>query len=168
LSAGGAALAFTLHANDPREAETVTNDHPLAWLRPYLLALLRVMTALLFLEHATQKLFDFPSSRFQVPLLSLMGAAGVIELVGSVLLIVGLFTRPVAFILSGEMAFAYFMGHASSSFFPIQNFGESAILFCFIYLYMVAAGPGAFSLDGWRAGARGLPRSPVPAKAGTR
>ena len=105
----------------------------------------------MFLEHATQKLFDFPASRFHPPLFSLLGAAGIIELVGAVLLILGLFTRPVAFILSGEMAVAYFIGHAPNSFFPILNFGEGAILFCFIYLYIAAAGAGPWSLDHWRA-----------------
>ncbi len=119
--------------------------------RPYLLSVLRIMTALLFLEHATQKLFDFPASKFHPPLFSLFGAAGVIELVGSLLLLVGLFTRPVAFVLAGEMAFAYFLGHAGHSFYPIENFGESAILFCFIYLYIAAAGAGPWSVDHWRS-----------------
>ena len=119
--------------------------------RPYALSVLRIMTALLFLEHATQKLFGFPPAKFSPPLFSLFGAAGTIELVGSVLLIVGLFTRPVAFILSGEMAFAYFIGHAPHSFFPLLNFGEAAILFCFIYLYVATAGAGPWSLDHWRA-----------------
>ncbi len=119
--------------------------------RPYALSVLRIMTALLFLEHATMKLFNFPPSKFQPPLFSLFGAAGVIELAGSLLLIVGLFTRPVAFILSGEMAIAYFVAHAPHSFFPLLNFGEAAILFCFIYLYVATAGAGPWSLDHWRA-----------------
>jgi putative oxidoreductase len=135
--------------------------------RPYLLSILRIMTALLFLEHATQKLFGFPPSQFSPPLFSLFGAAGVIELVGSLLLIVGLFTRPVAFILSGEMAIAYFMGHAPHSFFPLLNGGESAILFCFIYLYVATAGAGPWSLDHWRAaGSLSATASSAKARAG--
>ena len=101
--------------------------------RPYALSVLRVMTALLFLEHGTMKLLDFPPSEFSPPLFSLFGAAGVLELVGGLLLIAGLFTRPVALILSGEMAVAYFMAHAPHSFFPIVNHGEAAILFCFVF-----------------------------------
>ncbi len=119
--------------------------------RPYLLSVLRIVTALLFLEHGTQKLFGFPPSEFQPPLFSLFGAAGVLELVGGLLLLAGFFTRPVAFILSGEMAVAYFMFHAGSSFFPILNFGEAAILFCFVFLYVAAAGAGPWSVDHWRA-----------------
>jgi putative oxidoreductase len=119
--------------------------------RPQLLSVLRIVTALLFLEHGTQKLFNFPASQFQPSLFSLMGAAGVIELVGGILLLIGLFTRPVAFVLSGETAFAYFIGHAPHSFFPIQNFGEAAILFCFIFLYIAAAGAGPWSVDHVRA-----------------
>lgn len=118
--------------------------------RPHALSLLRIMTALLFLEHATMKLFGFPGGH-PVPLFSLFGAAGLIELVGSLLLVAGLFTRPVAFILSGEMAIAYFMAHAPHSFFPLINHGESAILFCFVFLYVATAGAGAWSLDHWRA-----------------
>jgi putative oxidoreductase len=115
---------------------------------PHALALLRVVTALLFIAHATGKLFGFPDLGFRPELFSLFGIAGMIEIVGSVLLILGLFTRPIAFILSGEMAIAYFMAHAPNSFFPILNQGESAVLFCFVFLYLVFAGPGAWSLDG--------------------
>jgi putative oxidoreductase len=82
-----------------------------------------------------------------------MGLAGTLEIVGGVLLVLGLFTRPVAFILAGEMAFAYFMAHAPQSFFPIKNGGESAILFCFVFLYLAAAGAGAWSLDAARKSA---------------
>jgi putative oxidoreductase len=116
--------------------------------RPHLLAILRVMTALLFLQHATAKLFGFPDIGMNPPLFSLFGFAGVLELVGGVLILIGLFTRPAAFILAGEMAVAYFMAHAPQNFFPVLNQGESAVLFCFIFLYLVAAGPGAGSLDG--------------------
>ena len=131
--------------------------------RPYALSVLRVMTALLFLEHATMKLLDFPPSPFSPPLFSLFGIAGMIELVGGLLLIAGLFTRPVALILSGEMAVAYFVAHAPNSFFPIVNHGEAAILFCFIYLYVATAGAGPWSLDHWRA--TGSLSATAPAKA---
>jgi putative oxidoreductase len=122
--------------------------------RPHVLSLLRIVTALLFLEHGTMKLLGFPPSQFSPPLFSLFGAAGMMELVGGLLLVVGLFTRPVAFLLAGEMAVAYFMAHASQSFFPIINQGEAAILFCFVFLYVTAAGAGPWSLDHWRAAGR--------------
>jgi putative oxidoreductase len=118
--------------------------------RPRLLSVLRIMTALLFLQHGLMKLFGFPASDFQPPLFSLFGLAGVLEVVGGLLLLVGLFTRPVAFILSGEMAVAYFMAHAPQGFFPIKNGGEVAILFCFVFLYLVFSGPGAWSIDAAR------------------
>jgi putative oxidoreductase len=118
--------------------------------RPRLLSVLRIMTALLFLQHGLMKLFGFPATDFQPPLFSLVGLAGVLEFVGGLLLLVGLFTRSVAFILSGEMAVAYFMAHAPQSFFPAKNNGESAILFCFVFLYLIFAGPGSWSLDAAR------------------
>ena len=123
--------------------------------RPHLLGLLRIVAALLFIEHGTMKLFGFPAAMESgtVALFSLMGLAAILELVGGALLLVGLFTRPVAFLLAGEMAIAYWMAHGPRSLFPILNGGESAILFCFVFLYLVAAGPGAWSLDGRRAGA---------------
>ena len=99
------------------------------------------------MAHGTAKLFSFPDIGMNPPLFSLFGLAAVLEVVGGVLLVIGLFTRPVAFILAGEMAVAYFMAHAPQSFFPIVNNGESAILFCFVFLYLVAAGAGAWSLD---------------------
>ena len=119
----------------------------LAAYRPHALAILRIITALLFMAHGTAKLFSFPDIGMNPPLFSLFGLAAVLEVVGGVLLVIGLFTRPVAFILAGEMAVAYFMAHAPQSFFPIVNNGESAILFCFVFLYLVAAGAGAWSLD---------------------
>ncbi len=121
---------------------------PASWA-PSLLSILRIMTGLLFLEHSLAKLIKFPPVPMfaNLPLVSLEGLAGVIELVGSILLILGLFTRPVAFILSGEMAVAYFMAHAPRGFYPLLNFGEPAILFCFIFLYIAAAGPGPWSID---------------------
>ncbi|MGH8354543.1 MAG: DoxX family protein [Pseudomonas sp.] len=116
---------------------------------PRLLSVLRIVTAFLFLQHGTAKLLGFPHVAFfdELSLFSLIGFAGVLELVGGLLLLVGLLTRPTAFILSGEMAFAYFIGHAPKGLFPILNNGEPAILFCFIFLYLVAAGGGAWSLD---------------------
>ncbi|MEO8668562.1 MAG: DoxX family protein [Bauldia sp.] len=115
--------------------------------RPQFLSILRIMTALLFLSHGTAKLFGWPDVGFNPPLFSLAGLAGIMEIVGGILLVVGLFTRPVAFILAGEMAVAYFMAHAPKGFFPILNGGESAVLFCFVFLYLVFAGPGTWSID---------------------
>jgi putative oxidoreductase len=116
---------------------------------PRLLAVLRIVSALLFLEHGLVKVFGFPADAEPGPqvLLSLFGIAGLLETVGSILLLIGLFTRPVAFLMSGEMAVAYFLVHAPASFFPAINGGDAAILFCFIFLYLFAAGPGAWSLD---------------------
>ncbi len=118
--------------------------------QPYALAALRIITALLFIEHGTQKLFGFPASQMEGSLPTMLLVAALLELVGGLLILVGLFTRPVAFILSGQMAVAYFMAHAPKSFFPALNGGDAAILFCFIFLYLVFAGPGAFSADGQR------------------
>ena len=118
---------------------------------PRFLSILRIMTALLFLEHGTQKLLGFPASDYVPAFMSLPWIAGVLELFGGALLAVGLFTRPVAFILSGQMAVAYFVAHAPGSFFPVLNGGESAILFCFVFLYLVFAGPGPWSVDAMRA-----------------
>jgi putative oxidoreductase len=124
-----------------------------AWA-PRILSVLRIVTGLLFIEHGTMKFFNFPPSEMfaggAVPLFSLYGFAGVLELVGGALIILGLFTRPIAFILSGEMAVAYFMEHVKHSFYPTINQGESAILFCFVFLYFVFAGPGPWSVDGAR------------------
>jgi putative oxidoreductase len=118
---------------------------------PRILSVLRIMAALLFLEHGTQKLLGFPPSPNPGPaLFSLLGVQGVIEIVGGVLLALGLFTRPVAFILSGDMAVAYWMAHAPQSFFPVLNRGDAAILYCFVFLYLVFAGPGPWSLDAAR------------------
>jgi putative oxidoreductase len=119
-------------------------------MAPIFLAILRVVTGLLFLEHGTQKILHFPVSDFHPPMFSLLWVGGILEIVGGVLIILGLFTRPTAFILSGMMAVAYFMMHAPKSFFPALNGGDAAILFCFVFLYLVFAGPGSFSLDGKR------------------
>ena len=115
--------------------------------QPYGLAALRIVTALLFIEHGTQKLFGFPASTMEGALPTMLLIAALLEVVGGLLILVGLFTRPVAFILSGQMAVAYFMAHAPKSFFPVLNGGDAAILFSFVFLYLVVAGPGALSAD---------------------
>lgn len=120
-----------------------------AWA-PRVLSILRIVAALLFFEHGTTKLLGFPPSDHSPEVLSLSWIAGALELVGGALLIVGLFTRPVAFILSGEMAFAYWMAHAPRSAFPLVNDGDSAVLYCFVFLYLAFAGGGPWSLDALR------------------
>lgn len=122
---------------------------------PKVLALLRIVAALLFIEHGTQKLFNFPVQTFDMAaeMGALLWVAGILEVVGGLLILVGFLTRPVAFILSGEMAAAYFLGHIPFGFYPVHNQGDGAILFCFIFLYLTFAGPGAFSVDGDRAAA---------------
>jgi putative oxidoreductase len=121
-----------------------------AWA-PRLLSVLRIVAAAVFMVHGSQKLLGFPPSEHGSPeLLSLLGLAGILELFGGALVLVGLFTRPVAFVLSGFMAVAYFMAHAPKSFFPALNGGDAAILFCFVFLYLVFAGPGPWSLDAAR------------------
>ena len=116
---------------------------------PRLLSVLRIVTALIFFAHGTQKLFGFPprASGMGPEMFSLIWFAGVMELVGGVLLLIGLFTRPVAFLVSGEMAFAYWIAHAPRSPFPVLNGGDAAILYCFVFLYLAAAGGGAWSVD---------------------
>lgn len=118
---------------------------------PYLLSILRIVSAFLFMQFGTGKLFAYPASILPnggtVPLASQVGAAAALEVAGGLLLLVGLFSRPVAFLLSGEMAFAYFIGHAPQGFWPVLNQGTPAILFCFVWLYVSAAGPGPLSLD---------------------
>ena len=121
-----------------------------AKLASWLLSVLRIVTAFLFVEHGTQKWLSFPGARSTATVLwSLSGAAGLLELVGGFLLLFGLFTRPVAFVLSGLMAFAYFIAHAPHGFWPILNRGELAALYCFVFLYIAAAGGGPWSLDRW-------------------
>jgi putative oxidoreductase len=129
----------------------------LSQYQPQMLAVLRIMTGLLFLAHGTAKHFGFPDTGMMPPLFSLIGLAGVIEIVGGTLIVLGLFTRIAAFITSGEMAVAYFMVHAPISFFPILNDGIPAVLYCFIFLYLVFAGAGAWSIDAQRAGQAGAP-----------
>jgi putative oxidoreductase len=124
------------------------------FLRPYvlpLLSVLRIMTGLLLLQHGTTKYLNFPAGPMNNATPTTMsGAAGLLELVGGVLLIIGLFTRPVAFILSGMCAVAYFYSHAPRGFFPILNGGELAALYSFVLLYLAAAGGGAWSADALR------------------
>ena len=120
--------------------------------QPQLRALLRIMTALLFMEHGLAKLVHFPVAQPGVPdpLPTILVVAGVIEIVGGALVTLGLFTRLAAFICAGEIAIGYFMLHFPKSFWPIVNGGEAAILFCFVFLYLAAAGGGAWSVDAMR------------------
>jgi len=115
--------------------------------RPHALALLRIVSGLLFVHFGLQKLFNFPVP-YPMPLDPLTTTAGVLELVGGALVLVGFMTRPAAFVLSGMMAVGYLIGHAPIGFFPAANMGTGAILFCFIYLYLACSGPGAWSIDG--------------------
>jgi putative oxidoreductase len=119
---------------------------------PQILSIFRIIVALLFVEHGTAKFFQFPHVPMYdgVVLMSLPGIAGVLELIGGLLLAVGLFSSVTAFILSGEMAVAYFLAHAPQGFFPILNAGELAIIYCFVFLYLAAAGPGPWSVDAIR------------------
>ena len=116
---------------------------------PEVLSVIRIVFAFLFTIHGAQKLFAFPSAPEggRPPVVSLYGLAGVLEFLGGLLLLLGLFTRPVAFILSGEMAVAYFTVHAPKGFWPMKNEGESAVFFCFVFFYLIFAGPGPWSLD---------------------
>jgi putative oxidoreductase len=123
----------------------------ISW-RPCVLSVLRIMTGLLFLQYGLAKLLKFPAvpAFKDVTLFSQLGLAGTLELVGGALMILGLFTRPVAFVLAGEMAFAYFLGHSPRGFLPILNGGNLAILFCFVFFYFSFAGAGPWSLDALR------------------
>ena len=118
---------------------------------PRMLSILRIVVGALYLQHGTAKLLHLPpvAAVDGVQLMSLIGLAGVLEIVGGFLLLIGLFTRPVAFVLSGEMAFAYFMAHAPRGALPILNGGELAVFYCFVFLYFAFAGGGP-----WRVGAR--------------
>jgi putative oxidoreductase len=131
--------------------------------RQHALALLRIITAYLLIPHGSAKLFGVPHQAMfdQLQLLSLLGLAGILEAFGGLLILIGLFTRPVAFILCGFMAVAYFLGHASQGhvLLPLLNQGELAVLYCFVFLYLFFAGPGAWSVDGMRQ------RSSLPAAA---
>jgi putative oxidoreductase len=126
------------------------------WLsrwEPQLHAILRIMTGLLFLEHGTQKFLSFPPGEYAGMGLTFAGLpayAGVIELLCGLLVAIGLFTRPAAFLASGTMAVAYWYAHAPQNFFPVNNMGDAAILYCFVFLYLAAAGPGAWAIDNAR------------------
>jgi len=115
---------------------------------PYVRSVVRIVVALLFFEHGLSKLFGFPSPHMPDPF-TLNWFAGAIEFIGGALLVAGLFTRPAALIMSGEMAFGYFLSHAPRGFFPQLNGGDAAILYCFIFLYFVFAGAGPWSLGAW-------------------
>ncbi|MCA1731176.1 MAG: DoxX family protein [Actinobacteria bacterium] len=137
---------------------------------PHLLSVLRIAVALLFIEHGGEKLFGFPPAQQAAPdtLSILMWVAAVLEFFGGLVILFGLFTRPVAFLLSGEMAVAYFMAHASQGFFPLQNRGELAALYSFVFLFLAVAGGGVWSLDTllwWRSGARRGSVTPLKTKA---
>lgn len=126
------------------------SDLMAAWA-PRLLSVLRIVAGLQFLEHGTQKFFSFPPRVGAAPdLISLLGLQGCLEVVGGALIALGLFTRPVAFVLAGNMAVAYFMAHFPRNFFPVLNGGDAAILFCFVFLYLAAAGGGVWSIDAQR------------------
>jgi putative oxidoreductase len=119
---------------------------------PLFLGLLRIVTGFLFMQHGGQKMFGFPAAqRHDFDFFSMMGVAGTLELFGGFLIVVGLFTRPTAFVLSGLMAFAYFIAHAPNNFWPILNHGELAALFSFVFLYISSAGAGSWSVDGYRS-----------------
>jgi putative oxidoreductase len=125
---------------------------------PYALAVLRIVTALIFMLHGTQKLFGFPVTPESglPPAFSLFWVGAILEFIGGLLILAGFFTRPVAFLLAGEMAVAYWMFHAPQSLYPLSNGGDAAILYCFIFLLLVFTGPGAWSIDGARG--KTLPR----------
>jgi putative oxidoreductase len=131
---------------------TQINSGAIAAWTPRVLSIFRIVIGLLFLSHGLVKLWGFPAgvAPGQVPLLGLIGLAGVLEFFGGALIVLGLFTRPVAFVLSGQMAVAYFMAHAPQSFLPLVNMGETAILYCFGFLYLAFAGGGAWSIDAKR------------------
>jgi putative oxidoreductase len=136
----------------------------LAWLPDVLHAALRVMTGLLFMQHGLQKLFGLlvdPSRPWNgpPPMFTQFWFAGVLETFGGALIVLGLFTRPVAFLLAGEMAVAYFQAHAPRSFFPVLNGGENVVLFCFVFLYLFATGAGPYSVDGALGGRRRAARA---------
>jgi putative oxidoreductase len=136
-----------------KQGETIImNSDLMATWAPRLLSVLRIVAGLQFLEHGTQKFFSFPlrATAAAPELASLYGVQGCIEIVGGLLIILGLFTRPVAFILAGDMAAAYFISHFPKSFFPALSGGDAAILFCFVFLYMAAAGGGVWSIDAKR------------------
>jgi putative oxidoreductase len=145
-----ASACVTASENYPvqhKNSITGETDSRLWRLEPYILSVVRIVVALTFFEHGLSRLFGFPSPLPVPALFTMYWFAGTIEFVGGAMLLVGLATRPVAFIMSGEMAFAYFISHAPQSFFPILNFGDAAILYCFIFFYIAFAGGGPWSMD---------------------
>jgi len=126
-------------------------EHFLNSWRPRVLGLLRIVTAFLYMQHGTQKILGWPvAQRYGFELFSLSGVSGMLEMVGGFLVLIGLFTRPAALVLSGHMAFAYFIAHASKGLWPLANRGELAIMFCFVFFYLAFAGAGAWSVDSRR------------------
>ena len=139
-----------LHVDRTSASRTDARDSAVALYAPTVLSIVRIAVALLFFEHGSSRMIGFPTQALE-PLFSLHWFAGAIEFAGGALVALGLFTRPAAFIMSGQMAFAYFLSHAPASFFPILNRGDGAILYCFIFLYIAFAGAGPWSLDAlWR------------------
>ena len=121
--------------------------------KPRVLSILRIVTAFLFMQHGGQKMFGFPApQRYEFDPVSLSGVAGLLEVFGGLLILIGLFTRPTAFLLSGLMAVAYFIAHAPKGFWPILNGGELAVLYCFVFLYLSVSGGGNWSIDSIRSG----------------
>jgi putative oxidoreductase len=129
---------------------------------PQMLSILRIVTALLFIQHGCAKLFHVPHQAIfdHLHLMSLLGVQGIIEFAGGLLLLIGLFSRPVAFILSGDMAVAFFMAHFPRGWLPILNGGDLAVLFSFVFLYLWVAGPGPWSVDARLQAARPIPAPP--------
>ncbi len=150
---------------DPRNLTPTRSTSP--WT-DRMLSVFRIVAGLLFVSFGTMKLFGFPASPVPMPpieLLSQMGVGGMLEVVGGLAIVLGLFTRPVAFVLAGEMAVAYFQFHAPQAFFPTSNGGIPAVLYCFLYLYLTFAGAGPWSVDALLA--RRAPRA-AARRAGTR
>ena len=146
-----------LQPDRPAAAQSATHQNVagIARYRPYVLSIVRIVVALLFFEHGMSRLFGFPSPLPTPALFSMYWFAGAIEFAGGAMVAVGLFTRVAAFVMSREMAFAYFLSHAPGGFFPILNRGDAAILYCFIFLYLAFAGAGPWSLDALLSRKRG-------------
>src|SRR4029078_462872 len=125
-------------------------ENTLQKYRPYALSLLRIVAALVLFSYGTQKILGFPAADNVPPAYSLSWIAGLTELVFAFVLLIGFYGRAAAFVLSGEMAFAYFIAHFPKTFYPSLNGGVAAILFCFIFLYLAISGPGPLSIDAWR------------------